>query len=343
MTQKLEIIKYLETETKSVFYQFLKKAISSKVLIVQITESRVINKEAYMHKFFISLTRWISTIVLLLFCSMHGFAQNACAFVQAGTKLYLVSMGNGDPDNITLRAINTIKDSDIIFCSKRTRDKFPVLLHSKEIHDPGFGLFAIYGKKPEQAKKSKRFNYEEKIKQLNEITGIIRNAVKEGKIVSILCSGDPTIYGPNMWYLEAFEDLAPEVIPGVSCFNAANAALRKGVTSGIKAHSLILTASFGREEYTGPDSIEKLARNQATMVFFTMFLDLEKVVKKLRTHYSPDTPIAIVLFAGYKEKEKIINATLDTILEKTKGEKLPFEHLIYVGDFLTNRYDKEGQ
>ena len=296
-----------------------------------------------MYNFSIFATKWIVIAMISLIILIGGFVQNACAKKQASTQLYLVSMGNGGTDNITLRAINTIKDSDIIFCGKRTRDKFPILLQDKEIHDSGFGLFAIYGKKPEEAKKNKRFKYEEKIKQLHEITTIIRSAVKEGKVVSVLCSGDPTIYGPNMWYLEAFEDLDPEVIPGVSCFNAANAALRKGVTSGIKAHSVILTASFRREEYTGPDSIEKLARNQATMVFFTMFLDLEKVVEKLRTHYPPDTPIAIVCFAGYKEKEKIIHATLDTILEKTKEKKLPFEHLIYVGDFLTNRYDKEGQ
>ncbi len=296
-----------------------------------------------MHKFFIPTTKWIFIAMISSIISINGFVQHACAKKQANTQLYLVSMGNGDTDNITLRAINIIKDSDIIFCSKRTRDKFPILLQGKEVHDPGFGLFAIYGKKPEDAKKNKRFKYEEKIKQLHEITTIIRSAVKKGKVVSVLCSGDPTIYGPNMWYLEAFEDLDPEVIPGVSCFNAANAVLRKGVTSGIKTHSVILTASFRREEYTGPDSIEKLARNQATMVFFTMFLNLEKVVEKLKTNYPPDTPIAIVLFAGYKEKEKIIHATLDTIMQKTKGKKLPFEHLIYVGDFLTNRYDKKGQ
>jgi precorrin-4 methylase len=251
---------------------------------------------------------------------MDEFIQDAGAANRNRTQFYLVSTGSGDPDNITLRAVNTIKDSDIIFCSKRIRDKFPVLLQGKEIHDPGFGLFAVYGKKPEEAKKSKRFNYEEKIKQLNQITRIIRNGIKEGKVVSVLCSGDPTIYGPNMWYLEAFEDLDPEVVAGVSCFNAANAALRKGVTSGVKAHSVILTAAFGGKEYSGLDSIEKLAQNQATMVFFTMFLDLKKVVKKLKTHYPKDTPVAIVLFAGYRDKQKIIRATLGTILEKTRGK-----------------------
>ncbi len=278
-------------------------------------------------------------VAILLLILMPGLAKNGNAQWSAKTQLFLVGVGNGDPDNITLRAINTIKGSDIIFCNKRIQDKFPILLQDKEIRDPGFGLFAIYGKTPEQAKKNKRFNYEEKIKQLNEITKIIRTAVAQGKVVAVLDSGDPTIYGPNMWYLEAFEDLNPQVIPGISCFNSANAALRKGVTSGENTHSVILTASFGREDYDGPDSIEELSRHQATLTFFTMFLDLEKVVKKLKKHYPPKTPMAIVCYAGYKDRENIIYGTLDTIIEKTKGEKLPFEHLIYVGDFLTKRYD----
>jgi len=252
---------------------------------------------------------------------------------------YLVSVGNGSADNITLRAVKVIKKSDIVFCHERVKEKFPELLQGKEIHDPGFGIFAVYGKKAEDVRKNKRFNYEEKVKQLEEITKIIRNAVKQGKTVSVLDSGDPTIYGPNMWYVEAFEDLDPEIIPGVSCFNAANAALKKGVTSGIKTHSVILTASFGKEDYAGADSIEKLSEHQATMAFFTMFLDLPEVIKKLKTHYPSDTPIAIVLYAGYKDKEKVIYATLDTILDKIGEDKLPFEHMIYVGDFLANRYN----
>jgi precorrin-4/cobalt-precorrin-4 C11-methyltransferase len=279
-------------------------------------------------------------VAVLMLILMPGLTENGNAQRVDKTQLFLVGVGNGDPDNITLRAMNTIKGSDIIFCSKTIQDKFPILLRDKEIHDPGFGLFAIYGKKPEQAKKNKRFNYEEKIKQLDEITRIIENAVKQGKVVSVLDSGDPTIYGPNMWYLEAFEDLDPEVIPGISCFNSANAALHKGVTSGKNTHSVILTASFGREDYEGPDSIEELSRHQATMTFFTMFLDLEKVVEKLKKHYPPHTPMAIVCYAGYKDREHITYGTLDTIIEKTKGEKLPFEHLIYVGDFLTKRYNE---
>ena len=286
-----------------------------------------------------SIVNSMATAAAVFLIAVAGFiSEPSAADTGVKTKLFLVSIGNGDPDNITLRAVSTIRESDIIFCSKREQEKFPDLLQGKEIHDPGFGIFGVYGKTAEQLKDNKRFNYEEKMKQFNEISAIIRDAVKKGKTVSVLDSGDPTIYGPNMWYMEAFEDLNPKIIPGVSCFNAANAALGKGVTSGEKAHSVILTASFGREDYAGPDSIAKLAQHQATMAFFTMFLKIPEVVQQLKTHYPPDTPIAIVQHAGYREKERVIRGTLDTIVEAVKGEKIDFEYMIYVGDFLTKRY-----
>ncbi|MFO7839588.1 MAG: SAM-dependent methyltransferase [Desulfosalsimonadaceae bacterium] len=266
------------------------------------------------------------------------FAPQPAHSDEKATQLYLVSTGNGDPENITLKAVDTIKASEVIFCREKTVDKFPELLEDKEIHDPGFGIFAVYGKSRAEFKMNKRFDYDEKMAEFEKINKIIRNAVKAGKTVSVLCSGDPTIYGPNMWYMEAFADLNPDIVTGVSCFNSANAALEKGVTSGIKAHSLILTATFGREDYKGPDRIESLARHQATMAFFTMFINLESVVTKLRTHYPPDTPVAIVQHAGYPDKERIIQARLDTIVEKTKDLDFNFEYMVYVGDFLENTY-----
>ena len=270
----------------------------------------------------------------------HGTAHAAMA---TRTQLYLVSMGNGDPDNITLRAVNTVKASDIIFCGKRMVEKFPILLHGKEIHDSGFGIAAALGKDREDYKNCHRKpDHGRAMEQLHRISKIVRDGVKAGKTISVLTSGDPSIYGPSIWYMDVFEDLNPEIVPGVSCFNAANAVLRKGVTYGQAAHSVILTATFGRaDEYDGPDNIESLAKHQATMAFFTMFTDIEKVIDKLTIHYPKDTPVAIVQHAGYRDKETVIMGTLDTILTELKGEKPPFEYMIYVGDFLSYRFEEK--
>jgi precorrin-4/cobalt-precorrin-4 C11-methyltransferase len=80
--------------------------------------------------------------------------------------------------------------------------------------------------------------------------------------------------------------------------------------------------------------MDKFSKHHPTMVIFTMHTKFEDLVEKLKTEYSPETPIAIVFYAGYKDKEHITRGRLDTILQKTQGQDFPFEHLVYVGDFM---------
>jgi len=76
------------------------------------------------------------------------------------------------------------------------------------------------------------------------------------------------------------------------------------------------------------------------MVLFTMRTEFEEFIDKLSINYPPQTPVAVVKHAGYAEKEEVVQATLETILDRIGDDKLPFEYLIYVGDFLTHRYQK---
>ncbi len=238
--------------------------------------------------------------------------------------LYLVSVGNGNPDNITLRALNIMKAADIVFCGKNDMKYFLHLLKGKHIEETSVNIHRTF-------MRENRADYPKALKEVKRVSGIVRSAIAEDKTVVVLDSGDPTIYGPNMWFMEVFEDLNPEIIPGVSSFNCANAALKKGITAGENNRSIILS--------NGQD-IQKLAEAKTSMVFFTMHLSLQDIVANLKPHYGKDTPIAIVGNAGYREKERIWQGTLDTILAQTKDEKLPI-HLVYVGDFLTKRYGIE--
>ena len=277
--------------------------------------------------FCFSFLVWSAAVVtaFALMFSMVGCASGTPEFVKAGIVktpgLYLVSVGNGDQDNITLRALNTIKAADVVFCGKYAEKEFSNLLRGKEIQRTTLNVHRTFMRK-------KTADYPKALQEVKRVSGIVRGAIAKGKTVVVLDSGDPTIYGPNMWFMEVFDDLNPEIVPGVSCFNCANAALKKGVAAGEKTRSVILS--------NGMD-IEKLAEAKTSMVFFTMHLSLQDMVTKLKPHYGGDTPIAIVGNAGYREKERIYRGTLDTILEQTKGEKLPV-HLVYVGDFLTKRY-----
>ena len=164
---------------------------------------------------------------------------------------------------------------------------------------------------------------------------IIREAVAAGKTIAVLDYGDPMIYGPQSGFISEFSDLNPMIVPGVSSFNAANAAIARGLTDGPNSESIILTAAkVARAGYEGTDSLVKLSETQSTMAFFTMGVELGEVVQQLKQNYDGNTPIAIVYYAGDLEKQSVLHATLDTIVDAVGDKPLPFEHMIYVGDFL---------
>jgi len=238
---------------------------------------------------------------------------------------YLVSVGVGDADLITVRAIDTIKRSDVIVCREKMNEKFAEYLKGKEFLDSSRGWRYSKKDRSKLTDKEKKARSEERRKKRAELVSEIRSQIAKGKTVSVLDSGDSLIYGPKAWYLEEFKDLNPIVVPGVSCFNAANAALRKSITSGKDTSSVVLTSRR---------DIEKMSAHHPTMVIFTMRTEFKDLITRLTKLYPSQTAIAIVVYAGYKEKESVIRGTLKNIINKVGDKKLPFEHLIYVGDFL---------
>lgn len=244
---------------------------------------------------------------------------------------YLVGVGPGDPDLITLRGRKVIESADLIFAQERLKDEFKDVLSGKKVLTGYHHLFPFYGKKcsdfPKTKKTREHMSCEDYHKKQEEFAALVRAAVAEGKTVALLDSGDPMVYGPCAWSLTELSDLDTEVVPGLSCFNAANAALKAGVTEGKSSHSVILASSR---------SVEEMAVHQSTMVLFTMRAQFNKFVDGLSTHYPADTPVAIVYSTGYAEKEKVVHGTLGTILYQVGTSRLPFEYLLYVGDFLAD-------
>jgi precorrin-4 methylase len=270
---------------------------------------------------------WILVVFLSMMFAVAAAPRSAMAQQPNGNQFYLVSLGVGDADLITLRAINTIKASDVIVCRGRTREEFAEYLQGKVILDEALAGWRTYRKDctaitDPQQKAECRKHADSRSRLINQI----RSAIQAGKTVAVLGSGDMMIYGgPYRWYLKEFWDLDPKIIPGVSCFNAANAAMGKDIMSGKVSHSAVLTTYR---------DIDKLAASHPTMIIFTMHTKFNDLVEKLKTHYPADTPIAIVFYAGYKQKEHIVRGQLETIVAATKNQPFPFEHLVYVGDFM---------
>ena len=263
-----------------------------------------------------------------------GFSLALIPMQGKAAGLYLVGLGPGDPDLATVRAIRLIQDADVIYTfGGDIRERFAAYLEDKEVRELSFNIFTRHsimkakGKsiRPKAdlssgADKERRLLYNE-----------IRQAVKEGKQVVFIDNGDPLIYGPWVAMLEELKDINPEVVPGVSSFNAGLAAIKRDGTWAPNTHSVILTTDRPQSQ----DSLEALAAHKCSMVIFTHRTEFEEIIRKLKTQYAPTTPIAVVFYAGFKEKQSIVNGNLETIESKINQETLPLEHIIFVGDFLT--------
>ena len=215
---------------------------------------------------------------------------------------------------------------------KRDKEAWKEYIGKKEVWIAPNSARLYFGLDPEKVTDEKiKTKVKEIDKTRKEIIARITKAVRAGKIVSALQWGDPMMFGMT-YYMEMLpEDIPTEIIPGIGAFQAASAAVEMSPPYGWDTNSVILTAADWPER---TDKNETLMSHQATMAFYTMFLDYPALFKDLNSHYPKDTPVAVVCNAGDRNKQKIIRSTVGQFLEEVKYNELPV-HMLFVGKFLT--------
>jgi precorrin-2/cobalt-factor-2 C20-methyltransferase len=144
-------------------------------------------------------------------------------------KLYCIGCGPGDPDLITLKAINIIKNADIIYTPTAREGKPSVALSiverflnkDTEIQQLVFPMIKDFNKLKENWKYNTK-----------EITDSIRN----GKRAIYLTVGDPSLYSTWIYiYREitnAHKDIEVEVIPGITSIFSFSAEIKTPIGEG---------------------------------------------------------------------------------------------------------------
>jgi precorrin-4 methylase len=116
---------------------------------------------------------------------------------------------------------------------------------------------------------------------------------------------------------------------------ASMAALKRS-SSGGGARYVVQTAPFtffGKNDHD--DLARDFSRYPGTLVFYMGLAQLGKIVDTLKKYNPPDLPIAVIYYAGYPEKERIVKATLEDIMTKLADEKEKWMGMIVVGKSLT--------
>lgn len=172
---------------------------------------------------------------------------------------------------------------------------------------------------------------------LDQIVAVFVEARDAGHDVARVHTGDPLLFGSTAEQMRRMDELGIpyEIIPGVSSFTAAAAALGRELTLPELSQTVILTRAEGRTPVPPAERLEDLARHQATLCLFLSITLLKDVTEALIPSYGADCPVAVVHKASCPD-QKIVRGTLADIREKVRAEGIKSQSMILVGRVLTS-------
>jgi len=224
-------------------------------------------------------------------------------------KVIFVGAGPGDPDLLTLKAAKLLSSCQccVYAGSLVSPDVLALIPAGAETHDSASMT-------------------------LDEVVAVYRSAQARDMDVIRLHTGDPAIYGAIREQMNELDPLgiAYEVVPGVSSFQAAAAALKTELTAPEVAQTIILTRSAGRTPVPPEQDLEKLAASHSTLCLFLSVGNLNSMAATLAKYYGSDCPIGVVFHASWPD-QVIIRGTLAGIAGQVEAARISKTAMIIVG------------
>jgi uroporphyrin-III C-methyltransferase len=235
-------------------------------------------------------------------------------------KVFLCGVGPGDPKLITVKAMELLKDCDVVLYDR---------LISKD----------IINQIPAQAEKIYVGRKVGDPTSHQDYTNIqMVRLAKEGKKVLRLKGGDPFIFGRGGEEAEfLFQNgVQFEIIPGIS--SAIGAAAYAGIPLTHRQYASSLTIVTGHEDGNKAESIvkwDRLANAADTIVILMGIESLERICYSLiNAGMSTKTEIAIIESATLKT-QRVISGNLMNILRKAEDSRIKPPAIIIIGKVVT--------
>ena len=231
-----------------------------------------------------------------------------------------VGAGPGAVDLITVRGMELLKKADVIIYAGSLVN--PELLkyarEDAEIHNSAFMT-------------------------LEEVMDVMIKAVKAGKEVVRLHTGEPSVYGAVREQMDILdrENIKYESCPGVTAAFGAAASLSLEYTLPNVSQTLIITRLEGKTKVPEKEQMELLAQHGASMAIYLSVGMIDELADKLiKGGYTKETPAAIVYKATWPEEKKIV-CTIGEMAEKVREEKITKTAVVLIGDAIkTNAYER---
>lgn len=229
-------------------------------------------------------------------------------------KLTVVGAGPGDPELITIKAINALSEADVILYDALVN---PELLK----YAPLDALKIFVGKR-----KNKHEYSQEQINNL-----IIDLAFTHGRVVR-LKGGDPFVFGrgsEEIVHAEAF-NIETTIVPGISSSIGVPGASGIPVTHrGISESFWVITATKQNGELS--NDIYDAAKSKATVVILMGLGKLKQITEVFKAEGKSETPIAVIQ-NGTLATENVAIGNINTIVSEVQEQNIKSPALIIIGD-----------
>ncbi|WP_449039969.1 precorrin-3B C(17)-methyltransferase [Parabacteroides goldsteinii] len=233
-------------------------------------------------------------------------------------KIIVAGIGPGSESDITPAVLSAIRQSDVIVGYKY------YFRFIKKIIRPG-AICIDSGMKREKARAEEAYNY-----------------ATEGKVVTVISSGDAGIYGmaPLIYEMkrEKGSDISIEALPGISAFQKAASLLGAPVGHDFCVISL-------SDLMTPWELIEKRIKAAASADFITAiynpksegrYWQLYRLIEIFLQERDPQTPVGFVRQAGREEQEVTI-----TTLTDFDPEQVDMFTVILIGNSQTYQFENK--
>jgi len=235
-------------------------------------------------------------------------------------KLYIVGVGPGHHDHMTFRAKHVIEESDTIVGYETYVNLVEDLIDGKDIH---------------------RYAMTQEVERAHQCIDL----AKEGKIVSLVSSGDPGIYGmaglifeilaESGWNPES--DLRVELVPGVSALNSCASLIGSPLMTDfavVSMSDLLVPWEIivKRVEAAAQGDYVIVIYNPSSKKRIHQLQDTRKLLLKYR---KPSTPVAIIKGA-FRKSQTIVMTDLEHLEEHS--DKLGMISTVIVGNSSTYNF-----
>ncbi|AGA30091.1 precorrin-4 C(11)-methyltransferase [Singulisphaera acidiphila] len=167
---------------------------------------------------------------------------------------------------------------------------------------------------------------------LDAIVALMTEASAEGKDVARVHSGDPSLYGAIAEQMRRLDEceVPYEVVPGVSSYQAAAAALKIELTPAGKNQSVILTRAAGRTGVPEVDDLAALGSHGTGMALFLSADQMVEVVTALQPRYGPEAPVVVAYRVGWPDQQ-FLRCSLAEVAAQMANAGITRTALIFIG------------